>query len=298
MPLRVVDLFCGIGSFHQAARRLEYQCVFACDIDGHVRKVYEANYGIKPHGDITAFNIGTDIQEHDILCAGFPCQPFSLIGQRKGSKEDRGCLIDYIARILIEKKPRACVLENVKGLQSSNGGADFTRIQTILEAAGYKLFHRILRADDYGIPQMRQRLFIVGIRNDLPHAIQEFKFAEPTQRVTLAQFMGMPFVKASAHTIRCGGRNSGVDDRRNWDSYRLQDGSVHTLTISDCMKLQGFDASTWNWDGVSNTRKLKMLGNTIPTCLSYSVMKSLEEALIHEQQVTETTEALDRLQVL
>lgn len=279
--LKVIDLFCGIGSFHHAAREHGMECIFACDIDENVCKVYEANYEIVPHGDITALDIDNDVPAHDILCGGFPCQPFSLIGQRKGTEEERGRLIDYIVQILEKKRPMACVLENVKGLLSSNEGADFNNITEMIRDQGYTLFHRVLRADDYGIPQMRQRLFIVGIREDLVDAQRRFAFPMPMpESPTLAQFMGAPFTKRSAHTIRCGGRNSGIDDRRNWDSYRLEDGTVYTLTTSDCMKLQGFPSERWDWANVAESKRLRMLGNTIPTCLSIAVLGAVKTALV------------------
>jgi DNA (cytosine-5)-methyltransferase 1 len=278
--MRVADLFSGIGSFHHAATSHGLECVVACDIDEHTRKVYEANYGLKPLGDITKLSIETDIPDHDILCGGFPCQPFSQIGQRHGTDEARGRLIDYIVQVLVQKRPKACILENVKGLLNINGGDDFRRIVEALADAGYSVRHKVLRADDFGIPQMRQRLFIVCIRSDMTDAAARFTFPTPiSPRVTLAQYMNMPFKKQCAYTIRCGGRNSGIDDRRNWDSYLLDDNRVYTLTIQDCMKLQGFDATTWDWANVSDTRRLKMLGNTIPTCLSKAILGSVVRAL-------------------
>lgn len=278
--LQIIDLFCGIGSFHHAALAHDMECVFACDIEPNVRRVYEANYGIAPLGDITALDIDADVPDHDILCGGFPCQPFSLIGQRKGTGEDRGRLIDYIAEILEKKQPKACVLENVKGLMSSNGGTDFANILEMIQSKGYHVYHQVLRADAYGIPQMRQRLFLVGLRNDLVDAHDRFAFPAPLPHSpTLAEYMGMPFRKPSANTIRCGGRNSGVDDRRNWDSYRMEDGTVYRLTVADCMKLQGFPGETWDWAEVAESKRLKMLGNTIPTCLSKTVLGAVKAAL-------------------
>lgn len=279
--MKIVDLFCGMGSFHTSAKELDMECVFACDIDPVVRHVYEHNYGMKPHGDITCVNM-TDIPDHDILCGGFPCQPFSQIGQRKGRNDTRGCLIDYIVAIMRNKRPKACILENVKGLLSSNGGRDFRNMVAMIEEVGYRVHHKVLRADDYGIPQMRQRLFVVCLRD----AIGDYKFPSPLESCpSLAVYMGMPFTKKSAFTIRCGGRHSNITDRRNWDSYYLDDGSVYTLTTKDCLKLQGFNEFTWNWGEVSETRRMRMLGNTIPTCLTKAVLESVQHHLCqHEEE--------------
>ena len=277
---RIIDLFCGIGSFHHAAKQHDMKCVFACDIDPNVRKVYQKNYKMIVHGDITDLNIANDIPEHDILCAGFPCQPFSLIGQRKGSDEARGRLIDYIVKILENKQPKACILENVKGLLSINNGLDFQKIVNMIKDTGYTIFHKIMRSDDYGIPQMRQRLFIIGFRNDLIQEQHRFSFPTPMNNPpNLAQYLEMPFIKKSAYTIRCGGRNSGIHDRRNWDSYHMVNGSVYTLTTNDCMKLQGFPIDTWDWLDIAETKKLKMLGNTIPTCLTNVILGAVNYAL-------------------
>ena len=269
--MRIIDLFSGIGSFHKAAHDLGHTCVFASDIDPVVAKVYEANYGLKPAGDITALNLADDIPDHDVLCGGFPCQPFSQIGKRQGSDEARGRLIDYVEGALKTKRPRAFVLENVKGLLTSHDGDDFRRITKLLSDIGYAIHWKVLRADDYGIPQMRNRLFIVGIRMDV--ATRPFVFPAPVgNRTSLAQYLDRPFIKPSAYTIRCGGRNSGIDDRRNWDSYHLDGGATYTLTVEDCTRLQGFEPTTWDWAGVTDRRKLQMLGNTIPTCLTKAVL--------------------------
>lgn len=132
-PLRFIDLFCGIGGFHIGAmqafanRRIDAQCVFASDIDAEARRMYEANFGLQPQGDITQVN-AEEVPDHDILFAGFPCQPFSIIGSSKGFEDTRGTLFFDIARILKEKQPAAFVLENVKQLAGHDGGKTLSRI--------------------------------------------------------------------------------------------------------------------------------------------------------------------------
>ena len=274
--MKVVDLFCGIGSFHHSAKDLGMECVFACDIDPHVRKVYKANWGLEPGGDITTLDLQT-IPPHDILCGGFPCQPFSQIGQHRGTDDDRGRLVDYIIRILVEKKPKACVLENVPALLTSEGGATYAMIINMLEAAGYKAVSKILKASSYGIPQMRKRLFIVAVRSDIT---ENFVFPDEVDTTpTLSEYMGMPFTKTVAYTIRCGGGHGTVGERHNWDTYEFEDGTHYRLNAQDCLKLQGFSESSWKWDGVTATKRTKMVGNTIPTCLSRAVLQTLQRVL-------------------
>ena len=269
--MRIADLFCGIGSFHHAAKELGMTCSFACDIDPHVRKVYKANWGLEPAGDITTLEL--PIPDHDILCGGFPCQPFSQIGQHRGTDDDRGRLFDYIIAILRQNRPKACVLENVPALLKSEA---YTEITRLMEEEGYSVFSKVLKASDYGIPQMRKRLFIVALRD---HRVG-FQFPNKIEGTpTLATYMGMPFEKPEAFTIRCGGGHGTVGERHNWDTYRFTNGDIYRLNSDDCLKLQGFDAAAWSWDGVPNRQRLKMVGNTIPTCLSKAVLQQVATAV-------------------
>ena len=169
-PVRFIDLFCGIGGFHIGASRafhargLQSKCVFASDIDPHAQDMYEANFGLRPAGDITQVD-ATTIPDHDILFAGFPCQPFSIIGSSKGFDDTRGTLFFDIARILAAKRPAAFVLENVKQLAGHDGGRTLSRILETLDELGYNHSHRILNALDFGLPQKRERILIVGFRD-------------------------------------------------------------------------------------------------------------------------------------
>jgi DNA (cytosine-5)-methyltransferase 1 len=169
--VRFIDLFCGIGGFRYAAqnvakkRDIESKCVFSSDIDPHCKIAYENNFGESPTGDITAVDANT-IPDHDLLLAGFPCQPFSIIGQMKGFSDTRGTLFFEIARILATKKPTAFVLENVKLLRGHNGGQTLSVILDTLKDLGYKTDFRVLNALDFGLPQKRERIWIVGFKND------------------------------------------------------------------------------------------------------------------------------------
>lgn len=161
--LKFIDLFCGLGGFRIAAEKIQRnsECVFSCDFDSDSQKSYEANFGEKPFGDITKIH-ESEIPEHDILFAGFPCQSFSICGDQKGFEDTRGTLFFDIARILKAKQPKAFVLENVKQLVSHNQGKTLQRILETLENLGYQTHYKVLNALDFGLPQKRERVFIVG----------------------------------------------------------------------------------------------------------------------------------------
>ena len=167
--VRFIDLFCGIGGFRFAIEDIaqlfgvEPVCVLSSDIDPDCQKAYAANFGETPHGDIHHID-AKNIPDHDILLAGFPCQPFSIIGHRKGFEDARGTLFFEIARIIEAKQPQAFVLENVKLLAGHNKGATLARILEVLRSLGYQVDRRIFNALDFGLPQKRERIFIVGFK--------------------------------------------------------------------------------------------------------------------------------------
>jgi DNA (cytosine-5)-methyltransferase 1 len=164
--VRFIDLFCGIGGFHQAASSLGMHCVFASDIDEDCRLAYVRNYGIEPHGDIAGV-AADQIPDHDVLCAGFPCQPFSIIGDRAGFADARGTLFFEIERIIQAKKPPIVVLENVRQLVSHDGGRTLTRILASLRDLGYWADYKILNALKFGLPHKRERVIIVALREEI-----------------------------------------------------------------------------------------------------------------------------------
>ncbi len=170
VTIRFIDLFAGIGGFRYAIQNageelgIQTECVFTSEIDNECQKVYKENFGVLPCGDITKIN-AESIPDHDILLAGFPCQPFSIIGNMKGFEDARGTLFFDIARIIDEKKPSAFVLENVKLLVGHNNGGTIKRIMETLKNLGYHATYKVLNALDFGLPQKRERVFIVGFRN-------------------------------------------------------------------------------------------------------------------------------------
>lgn len=171
--VRFIDLFCGIGGFRQALQSaasengLAYECVFSSDIDAECQKTYQANFGDAPIGDITKVR-EKDIPDHDILLAGFPCQPFSICGGMKGFEDTRGTLFFDIARILKQKKPEAFLLENVKLLVGHDGGRTIARIMQTLADLGYRAEYKVLNALSFGLPQKRERVLIAGFKTPRP----------------------------------------------------------------------------------------------------------------------------------
>lgn len=179
--IRYIDLFCGIGGFRlgleRAAARagLDTQCVFSSDIDEACQDAYAANFGHRPTGDITKVN-EREVPSHDLLLAGFPCQPFSIIGMMRGFEDTRGTLFFDIARILKERRPAAFILENVKLLVGHNRGRTLKRILETLKSLDYSADYEILNALDFGLPQKRERVFIVGFAD--PAAFARFNWPE------------------------------------------------------------------------------------------------------------------------
>ena len=165
---KFIDLFCGIGGFHQALKNINGQCVFACDIDANCRKVYEENYVLKPESDITKVNV-KNIPAFDILCAGFPCQPFSKAGYQKGFDDDRGNLFFHICKIVQHHNPKYLLLENVRNLSTHDNGHTWKVIYEHIDKLGYYTYQNpvILNVLHFNIPQNRERVIIMCKRKDL-----------------------------------------------------------------------------------------------------------------------------------
>lgn len=171
---RFIDLFAGIGGIRLGFESVGGHCVFSSEFDEDACKTYEANFGEHPSGDITKIE-AKDIPDFDILLGGFPCQAFSIIGKKEGfDNETCGTLFFEIERILKEKMPQAFMLENVRNLTAHDKGKTFSVILTHLEALGYNVYAKVLNALDYGVPQKRERIIIVGFKDDIL-----FSFPEP-----------------------------------------------------------------------------------------------------------------------
>ena len=176
MKITFIDLFCGIGGFRLALESLGAKCVFSCDTDRQARKTYQANFGEEPEGDITTI-AADSIPDFNILCGGFPCQPFSIAGKQRGFKDTRGTLFFEIARIIKAKQPEVVFLENVPNLARHDNGNTLRVILDTLDGLGYNVHYQVLNVAYYGVPQIRKRIYFVCFRKNLQ---VDFSFPEPT----------------------------------------------------------------------------------------------------------------------
>lgn len=297
--IQFIDLFCGIGGFRIAAEQISAElgiplkCVFSSDIDKDCQKAYEENFGEKPVGDITAIK-AEDIPAHDILLAGFPCQPFSIIGHRKGFEDTRGTLFFEIARILEAKKPTTFVLENVKLLAGHNNGKTLKRIMAALRDLGYYADFRVFNALDFGLPQKRERIFIVGFKKacsfdwpkgglpmiPLKEILEEnvpeqyyaseyirknrLKKQKPTKEQTIWHENKAGHI--SAYPFSCALRAGASYN------YLLVNGE-RRLTMREMLRLQGFPDSFNIVCNYSQTRK--QAGNSLPVPVAKAVLLNL-----------------------
>lgn len=297
--IKFIDLFCGIGGFRYgleiAAKEigLPCECVFSSDIDEQCRKSYEHNFGHTPAGDIKEIE-ASSIPDHDILLAGFPCQPFSIIGHRRGFSDTRGTLFFDIARILDAKKPSAFVLENVKLLKGHNGGDTLHKIIETLRGLGYKTDYRILNALNFGLPQKRERIWIVGLKEDgimnwptggipmkplseiLEDDVEPKHFAsEEIQRKRFAKLapQSQPTIwhenkagNISAYPYSCALRAGASYN------YLLVDGK-RRLTPREMLRLQGFPDNFKIACSDHQTRK--QAGNSLPVNVAKAVVQQV-----------------------
>jgi DNA (cytosine-5)-methyltransferase 1 len=186
--IKFIDLFCGIGGFHQALSKYNTECVMACDINKNCREIYELNYGIKPHNNIKDIN-EKNIPYFDILCAGFPCQSFSNGGKKGNLNDPRGTLFEDILRIAQEKKPKFMFLENVLHIKKIDNGNTFKHIIKRINETGYYLNDKEtifqLSPHNLGIPQQRERIIFVCIRDDIYDINKKIVFKTPNIRINL-----------------------------------------------------------------------------------------------------------------
>jgi DNA (cytosine-5)-methyltransferase 1 len=302
---RFIDLFAGIGGIHIAFTKAGAKCVFASEYNERARETYIHNFKKhnpelfrvaksadraempKFYGDITKATAlmrkGIDpIPDFEVLTGGFPCQPFSQAGLRKGMEEARGTLFFDILQILKTKKAagkpvKAFFLENVQGLLSHKSGDQLT-IQVMerrLKRLGYTFAVYKVRASDFGIPQHRPRLFLIGF---FDHEAAK-RFVSPSKKKirkgALSHILGGSVDREIGWTLRVGGRGSGLHDRRNWDTY-LVDGESLRISSVHGLKLQGFPASFRFPPTVTETQRMNQLGNSV----AIPVVQAYAEALI------------------
>ena len=298
LNFKFIDLFAGIGGFHLAMHELGGECVFASEINQYARKTYTVNFSkISPklfqqnyfNEDIRTI-VPEDIPDFDLLCAGFPCQPFSQAGYKRGFDDchdsERGNLFFSIADILKVKKPKAYFLENVRGLVNHDRGKTFKLIRKILEQElGYSFYYQIVKASDYGLPQLRPRTFIIGFRDDSNCRAFSFPPKIPL-KFNMSDVWKGDCSREIGFTLRVGGRGSPIEDRRNWDSY-LVDGEVKQLTYIEARKMQGFPD---NFEfPVSPTQAIKQLGNSVAVdaikTVGYSVISYMNSLASNQQNM-------------
>ncbi len=179
--LKFIDLFAGIGGFHYALQSFGAKCVFASEWDEAAAKVYFNNFAMLPDGDITKID-ESEIPPHDILCGGFPCQAFSIAGKQKGFEDTRGTLFFDIARIVDFHRPKILILENVKNFISHDNGNTLKVVLNIINDLDYNSFYSILNASNFGLPQNRERFFLVAFDKSL--GVTSFFFPNPRTEMT------------------------------------------------------------------------------------------------------------------
>lgn len=162
--MNFIDLFAGIGGFRIALEDLGLKCVYSCEKDKNTANLYNLNFDDNPIGDVTQI-IPKELPDFDVLCAGFPCQSFSIAGKKKGFEDARGTMFFYICNIIKEKEPPIVLLENVKNLSTHDNGQTLSVILSLLEDLNYKVSYKILNAKDFGVPQNRERTIIVACKD-------------------------------------------------------------------------------------------------------------------------------------
>jgi DNA (cytosine-5)-methyltransferase 1 len=282
---KFIDLFAGVGGFHAGLNGTgRAHCVFASEWDRFARATYAHNFTVRTEGspddagaplfagDITKVP-PESIPDFDILCGGFPCQPFSHAGFKKGFSDTRGTLFFNIEKILQAKRPPAFFLENVRNLATHDEGRTIATIVRALVDCGYTApaggFVQVVKASDHGLPQHRPRCFIIGFLD--PRAAAAF-VSPPASPLafTISDVMGgrvtlkrkSDAVRTIGYTLRVGGQASGIGDRHNWDTY-LVNGLVKRLSVAQATRLQGFPEHFAFPKAITKTQAMKQLGNSV-----------------------------------
>lgn len=314
--VRYVDLFCGLGAFHTALDRhntkqknIYYKCVFACDLDECVRKIYEDNYDLKPEGDINNVNI-KDMPDFEMLCAGFPCQPFSIAGKQKGFKDEtKGNLFYKLLEIIDIKRPDTLFLENVKNIHTIHKGETFKVIKTELEQRGYHVSYKVLDSRYFNSPQSRKRIYIicrkskpfefkqdihdiVPVRNIIDFSVSDYfnykdkyKLEECSGKKSMMKYKLIN--KRTGKGGRQGERVYSIDNcgptvcassggpGAKTGLYEIEDGKIRTLTVSETLKMFGFDV-TYKYDSLARPKRMLFyLGNSIVVNVLEELIKLL-----------------------
>lgn len=299
-----IDLFAGIGGTRLGFESAGGECVFTSEWDPHAQRTYQANFGERPHGDITQIK-SSDIPDFDVLLAGFPCQPFSSIGRRQGFlHETQGTLFYDVARIIKDKNPKAFLLENVPGLLTHDNGKTFEVIKNTLLELGYTVDYQVLNSAEFGVPQQRRRIYIVGFRRDLVDTAFQFSYPIGKKKnVFINQFLEKDAVGYSISKRLQDGYMYKVNDGRPMivdqnskihvktlvASYHkiqrltgtfVRDGEtgLRLFTHSECKAIMGFPKDFII--PVSRTQMYRQFGNSVVIPVVSAVAKQMKPYIV------------------
>ena len=306
---KFIDLFAGIGGIRIAFERVRGKCVFTSEWDKSCQVMYEANFGDKPDGDITKI-IAENVPDHDTLTGGFPCQAFSIIGSGRGFADTRGTLFFDVERIIRAKQPKAFLLENVKQLTSHDGGRTFKVILGKLESLGYFVHYKVLNGLDFGVPQKRERIMLIGFKENYPFEFPkngtEVKtladILEPGDTIDKKHFLSDYFRKKIETKLReqnkeiisrpvvlheNKGGNLGIHQhscalRANGSYNYLTVNGERRLTPREMLRLQGFP-DTFKMV-VPDTQVRKQAGNSVVIPKIEAVARAMMQAMKKKPQ--------------
>jgi DNA (cytosine-5)-methyltransferase 1 len=307
---KAIDLFAGIGGIRvgfKNAFKEKVEFVFSSEIDKHAKETYKLNYNEEPYGDITRID-EKDIPKHNIILAGFPCQAFSVAGYRKGFEDTRGTLFFDVVRIASYHKPEVLFLENVKGFANHDKGKTFDIVKKTLEDIGYRVYHKVLNTKDFGIPQNRERIYIVALKKSIK---KEFKFPEVNikpahitsyldknvdkiyyynnkplydrlkdevvSKDTVYQWRRQ-YVRANKNGV-CPTLTANMGTGGHNVPIIKDDNGIRKLTPMECARLQGFDNNFKFPDNLALSHRYKQIGNSVTVKVIEEIAKEILNVL-------------------
>jgi DNA (cytosine-5)-methyltransferase 1 len=304
-----IDLFAGVGGMRLGFESAGGKCVFSSEWDKDSQKTYQANFGELPHGDITQIS-EEEIPDFDVLLAGFPCQPFSSIGQRQGfAHKTQGTLFYDVLRILEHKRPSAFLLENVVGLVNHDKGNTFKVILASLDEANYEVFYKVLDAADYGVPQHRKRIYIVGFNRDKFKSDIDFEFPQEFDYdVFIGQFVEKGIIDRSvserlqeSYLYKIDDGRPQIIDKKSKIKVKTLVASYHKiqrltgtfvadgptgirlLSENECKAIMGFPKDFII--PVSRTQLYRQMGNSVAVPVVSAIAEEITTTLVGAQLV-------------
>ena len=290
MSVRVFSMFSGIGGFELGIEQsdINTELVGYAEIDKYAISIFEKQFtGVTNYGDATAIT-ASNLPDFDLLVGGFPCQAFSIAGKQQGFSDTRGTLFFDIARICAEKRPRYLVLENVKGLLSHDGGQTFQTILRVLADLGYRVEWQVLNSKNFGVPQNRERVFIVGYLGERSGqeifpltTYSQSASVVALQQLNKAESQGNRIYDSSGLATTLASQAGGLGAKTGL--YQI-DTQVRRLTPTECERLQGFPDG-WT-AGLSDTQRYKTLGNAVTVPVVTAVINQLVKTFINDKAST------------